>query len=59
MLVLLEDLFMAGMETTSSTLSFAILYLIQYPEIQKEIHKEIDEVVGSVRENASLETYDR
>jgi len=50
---------MAGMETTSSTLSFAILYLIQYPDIQKRIHQELDEIVGPIHENLKAEHYDR
>uniref|UniRef100_A0AAT9UTR8 Cytochrome P450 15A1 n=1 Tax=Maconellicoccus hirsutus TaxID=177089 RepID=A0AAT9UTR8_MACHI len=42
LLVLLEDFFMAGTETTSNTLSFVIFYLIKYPEVQKKIHIELD-----------------
>lgn len=37
---------MAGTETTSSTLSFVIFYLIKYPEVQTKIHVELDRVVG-------------
>jgi len=41
------DLFGAGSETTSQILTFAVNYMIRFPEIQKKIHEEIDEVVGS------------
>ena len=41
------DLFGAGSETTSSILSFAILYMIRFPEIQEKVQAEIDTVLGS------------
>ncbi|XP_049962656.1 methyl farnesoate epoxidase-like [Schistocerca serialis cubense] len=43
------DLFMAGSETTSNTLSFAILYMMRYPEIQQKVQAELDSVVGRTR----------
>ncbi len=36
----------AGNEVPVTILDWAILYMIAYPEIQAEIHKELDEVVG-------------
>ena len=42
----LQDLFIAGAETTSSSLTSMILYMILYPEVQKRIQDEIDLVVG-------------
>lgn len=46
LLVLLLDLFLAGSETTSSSLSFVILNLIKNPDIQAKVHAEIDTVIG-------------
>lgn len=43
------DMFMAGSETTSNTLSFCFLYLILNPDIQKKAQEEIDTVVGKGR----------
>jgi cytochrome P450 len=43
------DLFIAGMETTSSSLLWAILYLLHFPDMKKRIHAEIDEVTGGNR----------
>lgn len=46
LLVLLLDLFLAGSETTSSTLSFVILHLLRYQDVQAKVHAELDAVVG-------------
>ena len=43
---ILLDLFFAGSETTSTTLTWAILYMVRYPDIQEKVQKEIDGVVG-------------
>ncbi|XP_061414861.1 cytochrome P450 2D15-like [Lethenteron reissneri] len=43
------DLFIAGTETTSTTLRWTLLYMMAYPDIQAACHKEIDEVVGADR----------
>ncbi len=40
------DLFSAGSETSSTTLRWALLYMIAYPEIQRKIQQEIDREVG-------------
>ena len=43
------DLFVAGAETTSSTLQWALAYLVHHPEIQSRAQQELDEVVGRTR----------
>ncbi|CAD5230311.1 unnamed protein product [Bursaphelenchus okinawaensis] len=43
------DLWLAGQETTSSTITWIIAYLIRYPEVQEKLQKELDTVIGSKR----------
>jgi len=43
----LDDLFLAGTDTTSTTMTWAIVYLVNNPEIQQKIHEEIMREVGS------------
>lgn len=43
------DLFSAGAESVGNTLSFCILYMVLYPELQKELYDEIQEVFGGNR----------
>ena len=38
------DLFIAGMETTSSALLWTFLYMLHHPDIQAKVHDEIDQV---------------
>ncbi|KAG1650351.1 Cytochrome P450 2D19 [Nymphon striatum] len=45
----ITDVFLAGMETSSITISWALFYMIHNPEIQEKIRKEIDDVVGRER----------
>jgi cytochrome P450 len=41
------DLFEGGSETTSTTLSWSVLYIASHPEIQQKCQIEIDEEIGS------------
>uniref|UniRef100_A0A914YUU5 Cytochrome P450 n=1 Tax=Panagrolaimus superbus TaxID=310955 RepID=A0A914YUU5_9BILA len=43
------DLWIAGQETTSNTLAWLVMYLMLNPEIQKKVHAELDQVIGSDR----------
>ncbi|XP_063171268.1 cytochrome P450 2W1-like [Candoia aspera] len=43
------DLVMAGTETTATTLQWAILLMMKYPEIQRKVQDEIRRVLGSDR----------
>jgi len=49
MLFIIRDLFIAGTETTSTTMKWATLYLITHPEIQDKCRKEIMQVIGANR----------
>ena len=45
----LFDLFAAGSDTTSTTLTWSVLYMLLFPEVQEEVQHEIDRVVGRDR----------
>jgi cytochrome P450 len=36
------DLFIAGMETTSSSLLYVFLHMLHHPEVQVKVHQELD-----------------
>ncbi|KAH3894234.1 cytochrome P450 2U1-like [Dreissena polymorpha] len=46
---IIVDLFLAGGETTGTSLDWAILYMVTHPDVQKKCFQEITEVVGSHR----------
>jgi hypothetical protein len=43
------DLFGAGAESVSNTLSFSLLYSVLHPDVQKKVQDELDDVVGRDR----------
>ena len=47
--VVVNDFFLAGTETTWSTLLWALWCMMKYPEVRKRVHDEIDLVVGRDR----------
>ncbi|XP_018114301.1 cytochrome P450 2D15-like [Xenopus laevis] len=49
------DLFSAGTETTTTTLRWALLYMLLYPEVQRKVQEEIDQVIGRNRKPAMLD----
>ncbi|XP_044145181.1 cytochrome P450 2K6-like [Bufo gargarizans] len=46
---LVSNLFAAGMETTSTTLRWGQLLMMKYPDIQKKVQSEIENVIGSAQ----------
>uniref|UniRef100_A0A674I4R2 Steroid 17-alpha-hydroxylase/17,20 lyase n=1 Tax=Terrapene triunguis TaxID=2587831 RepID=A0A674I4R2_9SAUR len=49
LLMTVGDIFGAGVETTSTALKWAVLYLLHYPEVQKTIQEELDQKIGFER----------
>jgi len=45
----LLDMFLAGTETTSTTMTWAVLYMARYPAVQSKVQEELDRVVGQHR----------
>lgn len=45
----LFDLLLAGIETTSTALTWSVLFMVKYPEIQEKVRKEILDNVGPDR----------
>ena len=43
------DLILAGSDTTSTSLEWALLYMIHYPDVQAKMREEIDAVIGTGR----------
>ena len=44
--MIIEDMFFAGYETTSTALKWFIAFVINYPKYQEDIQRQLDEVVG-------------
>ena len=40
------DLFVAGMETTSSSIIWTFLFLLHHPDVKNKIHEELDKVLN-------------
>ena len=48
------DLFIAGMETTSTSLLWTFLYLLHNPDVKHKIHEELDKVLKLVEKSANI-----
>ncbi|NXC08523.1 CP1A5 protein, partial [Orthonyx spaldingii] len=46
---LVNDLFGAGFDTVTTALSWSLLYLVTYPDIQRKIQEELDQTIGRER----------
>eukprot|EP00057_Strongylocentrotus_purpuratus_P032936 XP_789442.3 PREDICTED: cytochrome P450 2J6 [Strongylocentrotus purpuratus] len=46
---LISDLFIAGTETTTTTLKWCFIYMMAFPEVQSCVQAELDQVVGRER----------
>ncbi|XP_052541924.1 cytochrome P450 2J2-like [Tympanuchus pallidicinctus] len=42
----INDLFLGGSETTSTTLNWGLLCMVAYPDVQEKVQKELDAVLG-------------
>ncbi|XP_075057376.1 cytochrome P450 2B11-like [Mixophyes fleayi] len=49
LVALMVDLFGTGMEKTSTTLRWGLLFMIKHPDIQKKVQNEIERVIGSAQ----------
>ena len=49
LLMIMHDMFTAATETTSTTISWFIVFSVLWPEKQEKIHEELDRVVGDER----------
>ena len=45
----MNDVFNAGLETTATTLRWLVAYMASYPDVQARVHAELDDVIGSGR----------
>lgn len=48
------DMFLGGVETVSTTLMWALLYLMKWPETQRKCHCELDKVLGLPNERSRV-----
>ncbi|XP_066275408.1 cytochrome P450 2J6-like [Branchiostoma lanceolatum] len=46
---IIQDLFIAGTDTTAATLTWALLYMVLYPDVQQKVQAELDSVLGATK----------
>ena len=49
LVMIINDVFNAGIQSTTGTLLWLLAYMVNYPEIQARIHAEMEEVIGRDR----------
>ncbi len=54
----ISDFFLAGAETTATTMKWAIVYMAMFPEIQHKVHAEINSVFGKATREFNLSDRD-
>lgn len=47
--MIINDVFNAGIQSTTATLLWLLAYMVNYPDIQARVHAEMDEVIGRDR----------
>ena len=52
------DLFIAGVETTSTSMTWLTYLMIYHPEVQDKIHEEMDRVLGDDKNHVNLSDRD-
>ena len=40
------EFFLAGSDTNTVTIKWILLFMIKYPDVQKKVHQEIDDILG-------------
>ena len=52
---MIEDLLFAGTETTATTLTWTIVYLLHHPDVMEKVQEEIDKVLGKNKKPSMLD----
>ncbi|XP_013390825.1 cytochrome P450 2H1 [Lingula anatina] len=46
---IIVDLYLAGTDTTATTLRWSLVHMVNHPDVQKRVQQEIDQVIGQGR----------
>jgi cytochrome P450 len=49
LLDLCKDLFLAGSDTSFNSLTFSLVFMLNFPDVQRKVQEELDRVVGQDR----------
>lgn len=47
LLLALEEIFPAAFDTTATTMRWILLFLVQFPSVQKQLHEEVEREIGN------------